>query len=112
METLGIKLLSKLRSVVNHTFGYRYGLRATLRNSRNYAMGNGGLAGKPTLAHDSRGKEWVRNTWRECFRGLLKPKQFFRLPINFLRLYHYISAYRLCLRDYRFDDLKLVLRKI
>lgn len=103
MEALGIKMRSTPRSVVYHTFGYRYGLRAMLRHARNYAQGNAGLAGKLTLMGDPRGQEWLARTKHDCLQGWLKRHQPQRLPANLLRLWHYQRTYNRCLRDYRVD---------
>jgi len=99
LEALGVPMGASPRLVVNHTYGRRYGLRAALRNSRNYAYGNGGLAGKLTLLGDPRGREWLDETRHECLTAwLTRPA---RLPKDLNRLRNYVGAYRLCCHRYR-----------
>lgn len=103
LEALGIKMRATPRSVIYHTYGHRYGLRALLRHSRNYARGNAGLAGKLTLMGDPRGREWLEQTKRACTQSWLKRRQPQRLPANLLRLWHYQQAYKRCLQHYHID---------
>jgi hypothetical protein len=111
LEALGIKMRSTPRSVVSHSHGYRYGLRAALRSSRNYATGNGGLAGKLTLLGDPRGREWVVVVAREAIADGVRKRQPHRLPVGLLRFWHYARSYRRCLRQYCVDNQEAVLRR-
>ena len=104
LEALGVKMRATPRAVIYHTFGYRYGLRAVLRNSRNYAEGNAGLAGKLTLLGDPRGEEWRLATKRDCTRGWLRPPRPHRLPAGLWRLRHFLRAYERCLHEYQAID--------
>ena len=104
LEAIGIPMRATPRSVVYHTYGYRYGLRAVLRNMRNYARGNAGMAAKLTLSGDPRGQEWFDDTKYACtsawFRNLVSGK----LAIHLLRFWLYSRAYQQCLREYRVDQ--------
>lgn len=103
LEALSIKMRSTPRAIVYHTYGFRYGLRAVLNNSKNYARGNAGLAGKLTLLGDPRGREWLEMTKQSAKWDWLCQRKPQRLPANLLRLWYYTRAYRSCLRDYRAD---------
>ncbi len=104
LEKLGVKMRSTPRSVVYHTYGFRYGLRAAVQLSRNYAYGNGGLAGKLTLLNDPRGLEWKHNTWRDCLRKWRHPLRPHRIAVDLLRLKNYITAYNHCIRTYEINN--------
>ena len=54
-----IKMGSTPSAIVTHTHGYRYGIKAVIQHSRNYASGNGALAAKMTLMGDPRGSQLV-----------------------------------------------------
>jgi GT2 family glycosyltransferase len=103
LESLGVKVRSTPRCVVNHTYGYRYGLRTMLRHSRNYAVGNGGLAAKLTLLGDPRGADWLKSTRNECLLGTLRELKLHRYPIALFRLKNYWEGYHRCLRDFEID---------
>jgi glycosyltransferase involved in cell wall biosynthesis len=108
LEALGIKMVSTPRSVVYHTYGYRYGLAAVLRSSRSYARGNGALAGKLTLMGDPRGREWLEMTRRNCTVEWVRQLRLGRrggrhMTRNPLRLWHFAKAYRECVRIYSVD---------
>jgi glycosyltransferase involved in cell wall biosynthesis len=102
LEKLGIKMAPTPRAVVIHENGYRYGIKAVMRNSRNYAYGNSGLAGKLTLLGDPRGVEWMKVVKEECLSGSFP--RIHRLPVNLYRLYNSYVAYSKCLRNYRIQD--------
>jgi glycosyltransferase involved in cell wall biosynthesis len=110
LEALGIKMRSTPRAMVIHSYGSRYGLKAVLRQSRSYAIGNGGLAGKLTLLGDPRGREWVALTARECILDSLRRRRLHRVPHNLLRLWYYTRAYRRCLREFDVDAPRRLLR--
>lgn len=103
MEHLQIRMRSTPKAVVRHTWGSRHGLRALFRYQRSYAMGNGALAAKLTLAGDPRGREWVSRTRTECMQDLRNPLRMHRFPEPLLRWNYYRSAYATCLRDYDLD---------
>lgn len=109
LEALGIKMRSTPRAVVYHTYGVRYGLQARLQHSRNYARGNGAMAGKLTLLGDPRGREWLEMTRRECTVGWFRRVKQRRMPVNLLRLWHFTRAYQECIRDYRADPARVLL---
>ena len=108
MEAAGIKMGSTPRMVVNHTYGYRYGLKNFMKHQYNYSYGNGGLAAKRTLAGDPRGEEWYRYNRKMRLTSWLKP---FR-PDQFVRGMYgwgiFNSAYQRCLNNFRVEDNLLV----
>ncbi len=108
LEDLGLRMASTPRAVVYHTYGYRYGLRCVLRNARNYAYGNSGLAGKLTLSGDKRGKEWMDDVKHECLYGCLH--HIYRFPKYLYRLYNSQKAYKYCLHKYTVQNRLLVPR--
>jgi GT2 family glycosyltransferase len=110
-ENAGIKMRSTSRSVVYHKHGYRYGLKASLNFSKNYALGNGALAAKLTLMGDPRGKKWLATTRREAITEMIKQLRFYRLPFSLRRLWYYYQGYNQCLREYRVVDDKLLYPK-
>ena len=108
IEAAGIKMGSTPRLVVNHTYGYRYGLNQFMKHQYNYSYGNGGLAAKQTLAGDPRGEEWYRydrkmrlTSWLNPFR----PDQFVRGMYGW-RIFN--AAYQRCMTDYQVEDNLLV----
>jgi Glycosyl transferase family 2 len=101
-EAAGVPMLSTPRAVVHHTYGWRYGVGAVLRHQRGLARGNGALAAKFTLLGDPRGAGLVRIARRE---SLACGVRWWRRPVSAVtggrRLFHFMRAYRECLRDYR-----------
>jgi GT2 family glycosyltransferase len=97
LEAAGVRMLTTPRSAVLHTYGVRRGL-AVFRSQRNYASGNGGMAGKLTLLGDKRGQEWLDDTRKDCHGS---PP---RLARSLRRLHYFSAAYERCLRDYRVVD--------
>lgn len=57
-EELGIIMWTTPRSVVYHTHGRRYGLRAFFRHQRAYARGSGGLGAKLAMWDHRLSREW------------------------------------------------------
>lgn len=102
MESLGIKMFSTPRVVVHHTHGYRMGIRTMLRNSRNYAYGNGALAGKRTLLGDERGEIWLNMTRREAASSVWRRP--YRFPVDLRRLRYFTAAYHHCVNNFRVDS--------
>ena len=101
LEAAGVPMLTTPRSAVLHTYGMRRGW-AVFRSQRNYASGNGGMAGKLTLLGDVRGEEWLEETRRGCMEECRKgPHQSLR---SLRRLHYFSEAYRRCIRDYRVVD--------
>jgi hypothetical protein len=98
MEKVGIRMATTPRLVVNHTYGYRYGLGAMIKFQYGYAYGNGGLAGKLTLNDDPRGKEWLNSVKEECFktRRLIRP---YLLARSIWRYRIFTEAYEWCLQN-------------
>lgn len=100
LEALGIVMLTSPRSVVDHTYGARSGVRAGLRHSRNYARGNAALAAKLTLQGDPFGEEWrsraMWGTTQELRRDLLPH----RIPVALSRRWHFERSYRQCLAGF------------
>lgn len=101
MEDSGTKMITTPRSVVYHTYGQRFGLKAMLNISRNYACGSGGMAGKLTLQGDIRGQEWVRNNQRQVLSSIWRRP--YRIPVDWRRLYHHIKSYYYCLNSYEVE---------
>jgi glycosyltransferase involved in cell wall biosynthesis len=98
LEAAGVPMLTTPRSAVVHTYGMRRGW-AVLRSQRNYASGNGGMAGKLTLLGDDRGEQWLDDTRRQCLEACRRaPHQSLR---SLRRLHYFAEAYRRCIRDYR-----------
>jgi glycosyltransferase involved in cell wall biosynthesis len=103
LEAYGIVMRSTPQAIVYHTYGTRYGVRAGLHHSRNYARGNGALAGKLTLRGDPRGREWLQAALRESTTDWLFSLKLHRLPVSVLRLHHFKRAYQRCLTEFRVD---------
>ena len=57
-ESMDICIMTTRRSVVYHTYGRRYGLRAFLSHHRNYARGRGAYAAKLMMWQHRLGEEW------------------------------------------------------
>lgn len=108
-EAAGIKMCTTPHAVVYHTYGYRYGWRAVFQHKKNYASGNGAMAGKLTLLHDPRGRQWLEMTVRACTVDKLRKFQLHRLPTSLLGLWYYTRAYHRCLRNYRVHSTRGVL---
>jgi glycosyltransferase involved in cell wall biosynthesis len=111
LEKIGAKMVATPRSKVYHTYGYRYGIKAMLRHSYNYARGNGFLAAKLTLSNDPRGKEWVDKVRRLVIEPLRNPRKIHRLPLAIYRLRNYLTGYRTCLANYTVDQASGLLRR-
>jgi glycosyltransferase involved in cell wall biosynthesis len=101
LEALGVKMLATPSSVVYHTYGYRYGLKAVLRQQQNYAAGNGALAAKLTLLGDPRGIQWLRNAQWRYMVDSLRAFRFHRLVVDLRRAFYFTRAYYRCLHEYR-----------
>lgn len=110
LEAQGVKMQSTPASIVYHTYGARYGVRALLAHQRNYARGNGAMAAKLTLMGDPRGPEWLESTRRECLRGWIENRRPHRLAADLRRLFHFSAGYRECRRGYRVDCAGLLRR--
>jgi glycosyltransferase involved in cell wall biosynthesis len=101
LETLGIKMATTPRSVVYHTGGWRYGLKAKIKQTRDLTYGTYGLAGKLTQMGDARGQEWMADVRKQCLTNWLRQLKPYRLPVDLFRLWNATSAYRLCMRRYK-----------
>ena len=108
LESAGIKMGSTPRLVVNHTYGYRYGLNQFLKHQYNYSYGNGGLAAKQTLAGDPRGEEWYRYDLRMRLTSWLKPLRPDRLVRGLYGWSIFNSAYQRCLQDFKVENNLLI----
>lgn len=100
IEALSLKQASTPRAIVYHTYGWRLGMKATLRHVNAYSRGNGALAGKLTLLQDPRGKAWLAAEKRRFAETLTQLQRLYRSPIMFNRLVHFIKGYSDCLRLY------------
>lgn len=104
LEAAGVRMLSTPRSAVVHTYGVRKGW-AVLRSQKNYATGNGGMAGKLTLLGDVRGEKWLAETrhgWLDESRRA--PHRF---PRGLRRMHYFSAAYERCIRGYGVVDGRL-----
>lgn len=108
IEAAGVKMGSTPKLVVNHTYGYRYGVKAFMKHQRNYAYGNGGLAAKLVLAGDSRGEDWYRYALMSRLKSWTKPVRPDRLVRGLYGWRIFYSAYQRCLREYRVEKNLLV----
>ena len=100
LEAAGVRMLTTPRAAVVHTNGVRHGWKAMLSSQRNYATGNGAMAGKLTLLGDARGKEWLEDTRRECRAALGRPDRALR---SLRRLHYFTVAYERCVERYVVD---------
>jgi glycosyltransferase involved in cell wall biosynthesis len=103
MERCGLMMRSTPRSVVYHTYGWRYGLQAVFGLQRRQARGMGALAAKLTLWGDPRGEQWLDATTRERLLRWLRRREPHRLPSDLRILWHFRDAYQRCLRGYEVD---------
>jgi len=110
LEASGVRMLSTPRSLVLHAAGTRSG-RAALRSQRSYALGNGALAAKQTLAGDPRGGLWLRQTRHGCLSGWLTSRRPHRLPVDLRRGFWFEVGYRRCLHGYQVDADGLLRRR-
>jgi len=110
LEGLGVPMLTTPRSLVLHSAGTRSG-RVALRSQRSYALGNGALAAKQTLAGDARGRRWLRDTRRGCLTGWFTGRRPHRLPVDLRRGLWFEFGYRRCLRNYEVDAAGLLRRR-
>lgn len=100
----GVHMRSTPRSVVRHTYGYRYGIRALYLHRRNRVRGDGALAGKCTLLRNKASDVCVRSSVRREAREQLRSVGLVRLPYNIFRLLHFLKSYRECLMGYELCD--------
>jgi glycosyltransferase involved in cell wall biosynthesis len=112
LEALDIKMRTTPRSVVFHTFGYRYGFRSLLRRSIDASWGHGALAGKLTLFGDRRGRELLIRTWRQCTVDWLRWPRPDQLPLKLVQLCSFTLGYQRCVRDYQADQARGVLQPL
>ena len=110
LEALGVRMLTTPRSRVLHSSGTRSG-RAALRSQRGYALGNGAVAAKQTLAGDPRGRLWLSRTRRGCLTEWLTRGRPHRLPVDLRRSLWFEIGYRRCLRNYELDAAGLLRRR-
>lgn len=99
-EALPTTLRSDPELVVTHAHGYRFGLRASYRILRNYAVANGALAAKLTLLGDPRGREWVRGSLRQATVDRMSLRGVAGIPTSLVRHALFRWAYRECLRHH------------
>lgn len=110
LEALGVRMLTTPRSRVLHSSGTRSG-RAALRSQRGYALGNGAVAAKQTLAGDPRGRIWLSRTRRGCLTDWLARRRPYRMPIDLRRGLWFELGYRRCLRHFEVDEGGLLRRR-
>lgn len=102
VEAAGVRMRSTPASIVYHTHGARYGLKAVFRHRRSYAVGQGALAAKMTLNGDPRGKEWLDGVWADLLKTM-KSGRLHRSPIAFLRYLYVRKSYVDCLQNHQID---------
>jgi glycosyltransferase involved in cell wall biosynthesis len=111
LEKKGVVMFTTPKVSVLHKYGHRYGVQAVWNLSKNYAVGNGALAGKLVLMGDSRGKEWLTITRRNRLLGWLKPFRPHRIILNIVRLNDFYRAYYDCINNYGVKDDLLFCKK-
>jgi glycosyltransferase involved in cell wall biosynthesis len=111
MEAMGLKMRTTPRSIVDHTYGWRYGVQAVLRHQRTHAQGNGALAAKLTMMGDPRGQLWLSKTRHDIWSGWLPLRRTLRRVADLRVLYHFSRAYAQCHRRYRVNARGLLERK-
>ena len=99
LEAAGVRMLTTPRAAVVHSYGVRRGW-SMFRSQRNYAVGNGGMAGKLTLQGDPRGQEWMQEMRAACVKDGLAAH---RVARSLRRLHYFSGAYERCIRGYRVD---------
>lgn len=110
-ERLGVATLTTPKAVVRHTYGWRYGARAVWDLQRNYARGNGALAGKLTLLGDSEGRRHLREMRRLTALDWVERRRPVAFPAGVRRYAHFASGYRECVNDFLVDDDGLLRKK-
>jgi glycosyltransferase involved in cell wall biosynthesis len=97
-ESAGVAMYARPSVVMHHTYGYRFGIGATYRLMRSYAMGNGVLAAKLTLVGDPRGRMWLEKELQAALVEPIRQLRPHRLLRRVLRYVIYLRSYRACLR--------------
>ncbi len=98
-ERAGIVVATTPGSVVRHTFGRRYGLRAVWRLLSGYGISTGAVAAKLVLAGDQRGTDWVAQVRDEVRAAVLRPS--LRSVRTIVRGFYFWSGYRAATRAMR-----------
>ena len=98
IERCGVRMRTTPRSVVQHTYGRRYGISAGYRLMRNYARGAGAHAAKLGMQGDQRAAQRLRASALSIFSD---PK---KVPQNLMRAYHVFVGYIMCRSGYRLDQ--------
>jgi len=112
LENNRVKMRCTPRSIVVHTFGRRYGLKAVLALGRSYALGQGGIAGKQTLLGSPDGASWRDTMRRQCLTEPMRALRVQRLPKGILRWLAFREGYDLCLKRFTVDERGLLQEKI
>lgn len=100
LESARIPMASSPLPTVHHTYGARCGVSARVRQSANYARGNGALAGKLDLMGDPRGRQWLEST-RSDWKSLVRKGRLAQALVALYRRRHFTAA---------FDDCRLTMR--
>ena len=103
LEAAAVKMWSTPRSVVFHTYGRRYGVRAVVDYWHGHGVGAGAVAAKLTLIGDPRGRESLRRALREYTVGSVQRRSPHEVLRNAVRLQSFLRGYRRCLRDFDVD---------
>jgi glycosyltransferase involved in cell wall biosynthesis len=97
---LGVVMCSTPHSIVHHTYGYRYGIRSIYRHKRERLRGDGALEAKQLMLGNPTGGLVIKQCVRRVAIAQLRTASILRLPNSVLRLYHYLTSFRECLRDF------------
>ena len=101
LERLGATLRTTPSSVVQHTYGYRYGWTDFYDHKRSRLGADGALAAKWMMFDEPACTVHVGRFVRRELRRQLTTVRPTRLPFAALRIYHYIMHFRGCLMAYR-----------
>lgn len=107
----GIVMQTAAAAVVNHTYGWRYGLRRGWRYQRDHCRGNGAFAAKLTLLNDPHGRVALEQHTRMASREWWERRSPAALPRAMRRYYHYSAGYRECLTGFVVDSEGLLREK-
>jgi hypothetical protein len=100
LALLGVRMRSTSQASVQHTYGYRYGLRDFYRHKRDRLGADGGLAAKRTMLRQQQPPPSVRESVIAELRSQITTIKPLRLPNNAFRLFHYLRSYRDGLEGY------------
>jgi glycosyltransferase involved in cell wall biosynthesis len=100
LTRLGVRLRSTPASIVHHTFGARYGVRAVYAHKRERIRGDGAVAAKGTMLESPGGGRSVNGCVASFAKAQSRHWQLRRPIMTTFRLFHYLKSYRECLRGF------------